>query len=198
MRREEFWYSFGLITEKLDSLGAWYSQLISQVKELEKQEVFYQDRTLQGIKGQLLERKESLLELFLQKNEIKFHLNRKYLPWFLKGITISPLLEQYSWGDRDKIEVILQQEESRLLEIEKQLSDLNYLSIDLTKLNQLIEEKFIEQLAQIGLKDVDKCDSIKEIGEAHQIIADYSIADGFLSSSRNSLGYLNSLQSLEN
>ena len=197
MKQEELWYLFALITEKLDSLRAWHSQLISQAKELGKQENFYEDKTLQGLKRQLIERKESLLQLFRQKNEIKFHLTRKYIPWPIKIILIiSPLLEEYGWGSTDKIEAILQQEESRLLEIEKQLSDLSYLSFDLVKLNQIIEENLIEQIAKINLKNADNYDSIIKIDKAYQILADYSIAERNYSANRDRVGYLNILQTL--
>ncbi len=135
------------------------SQIVCQTQEIENKENLHNERTLQGIKSQLIKRGKHLNDCYRHQKRIIFQIEKTKFFWLFKQKNILSLLEEYSWNSLDKITKIFQDRTEGLLNLEKQLVDLNYSLLKTEELNELVQEnlldKFIE-FNQLKIKQSEK------------------------------------------
>lgn len=198
MKQEKFGDLFELVTGNLHGIAAWHSRLIKEVKELENRESLGKDKTLQEISERLIEQEKLLKKFSYQRRAIQFKIEQNSLPWLLKKRIIIPWLKEFGWDDRDKIKTIFQGWDDCLLSLEKQLSDLNYFFFKSEELNEIIQEKLLEQFGEYNQNNEDDCDKIEAARKAYELLAEYSAVQQKQSANRDGLGYVERLQALKN
>ena len=144
MKREEVNSLLELIAENLPKIKVQHSNLLLQVQSLKNRQLFGKEETLQEVIEQLLEQEKLLKELCEQRESIQF-LEQTKLPWSVKQKIIIPLLSEYGWSPRNKLQIVFQTINNRLLKLDKQLAELSYFSFDSADFNF---DNYLEQFVQ--------------------------------------------------
>ena len=144
MKQEEVYILLKLITENLLKIKVQHSNLLDQAQSLKNRQLFEKEEILQEVIAQLLEQEKLLKELYEQRRAIQL-VEQTSLPWSVKQKIIIPLLSEYGWSQRDKLQIVFQTINNRLLKLEKQLAELSYFSFDSADFNFV---NFLEQFTQ--------------------------------------------------
>ncbi len=144
VKQEEVNSLLELVSKNFQKVVACHSNLLDQAQSLKNRQLFGKEETLQEVIEQLLEQEKLLKELCEQRESIQFLAQTK-LPWSVKQKIIIPLLSEYGWSPRNKLQIVFQTINNRLLKLEKQLAELSYFSFDSADFNFA---NFLEQFTQ--------------------------------------------------
>ena len=176
MKREVVLDLLELVSENLNNLNILHSQIVGQVREIENEEFLQHNKTLQGIKSQLIKRGKYLNNYCQHKRRILLKIEENKMLWVFKQKSIVALLEQYNWDSQDKIRAIFQSWNNHLLNLEKQLSDWHYSNIKTEDLKQLIKDNLLDRFVEFNQQNDGVCDKIETV-EAYNLMAEYLIAE---------------------
>ncbi len=126
MKRQTVLALLTFVSESLKNIEILHSQVAYQLQELESKEEMQNERTLPGIRRQLIKRGQLLKDCYKHQKRILFQVEETKLFWVLKQKNIVFLLREYSWDSLDNITKKNQDWLESLFELEKQLTDLNY------------------------------------------------------------------------
>ena len=191
MKRQTVLALLKLVSESLKNIEILQSQVSYQLQELESRENLQNERTLQEIKSQLIERRKLLSNCARHQKRILFQVEEAKLFWIFKKKKIISLLSEYSWDSSDRIIKVFEDWTESLLTLEKQLTDLNYSLLKTEELNNLIRENFLDKFIEFNRKNEDNYDNMDRVITSYNLMAEYEIAQ------RNRELNLDYLQSLK-
>ena len=180
-----------LVSQSLKNIEILHSQVAYQLQELESRENLQSSLVLQEIKSKLVERSKLLKDCYKHQKRILFQVEETKLFWFFKQKDIVSLLEKYSWDSLDRITKVFEDWTESLLNLEKQLTNLNYSLLKTEELNNLIRENFLDKFIEFNRKNEDNYDNMDRVITSYNLMAEYEIAQ------RNrelNLDYLKSLK----
>ena len=198
MKRQTVLALLRFVSQSLKNIEILHSQVSYQLQELESRENLQNERTLQEIKSQLIKRSKLLTNCARHQKRILFQVEETKLFWVFKKKKIISLLKEYSWESLDRMTKVFEDWTDGLLNLEKQLVEVHYYSLDLADLERTIEENILEQFTKINWDNSGNCDNMKGVIQAYQIMAEYSRAERKQSANCDCLGYHNKLQKLNN
>ncbi len=165
-----------LVSQSLKNVEILHSQVACQLQELESRENLQNERTLQEIKSKLVERSKLFTNCARQQKRILFQVQEAKLFWLFKKRKIISLLSEYSWDSLDKITKTFQQWTEELLNLEKQLTNLNFLLLKTEELNELVRGNLLDKFIEFNQQNEDNCDKIDRAITSYNLMAEYEAA----------------------
>ncbi len=176
MKRQTVLALLKLVSENLKNIEILHSQVACQLQELEIRENWQNEGTLQGIKSQLVERSKLLKNCARHQKSIFLLLEETKLFWVFKKKKIISLLKKYSWDSLDNITKKFQECTEGLLNLEKQLVELNYSLLKTEKLNNLIRENLLDKFIEFNRQNEVNCDNMDRAITSYNLMAEYETA----------------------
>ncbi len=165
-----------LVSQSLKNVEILHSQVACQLQELESRENLQNERILQEIKSKLVERSKLFTNCARQQKRILFQVQEAKLFWLFKKRKIISLLSEYSWDSLDKITKTFQQWTEELLNLEKQLTNLNFLLLKTEELNELVRGNLLDKFIEFNQQNEDNCDKIDRAITSYNLMAEYEAA----------------------
>ncbi len=176
LKRQTVLVLLTFVSQSLKNIEILHSQLVHQLQELESRENLQDERTLQGIKSQLIKRGKHLKNCARHQKRILFQIEETKLFWIFKKKKIISLLEKYSWDSLDRITKVFEDWTESLLNLEKQLTDLNYSLLKTEELNNLIRENLLDKFIEFNRQNEDNCDNMDRAITSYNLMAEYETA----------------------
>ncbi len=176
MKRQTVLALLTFVSESLKNIEILHSQVACQVQEMESRENWQNERTLQEIKSQLIKRGKHLKNCARHQKRILSQIEETKLFWIFKKKKIISLLEKYSWDSLDRITKVFQDWTEGLLNLEKQLTDLDYSLLKTEELKELVRGNFLDNFIEFNQQNDDNCDNIDRVISTYDLMAEYATA----------------------